>query len=80
MNMCVILRHAKLSCLYLVYMKSVFRMCVCASFFGTEGQSVRDEFRSGAEVSCPNIVFHGLHENQVVLPEYLPKFCPKMAI
>ena len=39
----------------------------------------RVSFRE-AEVSCLNIFFHCLHENQVVLPEYYLIFCPKMAI
>ena len=34
----------------------------------------------GAEVSCPNIVFHCLHENQMVCPNITWFFCPKMAI
>ena len=33
-------------------------------------------FVQGAEVSCPNICFHCLHENQVVLPEYYLIFGP----
>ena len=38
---------------------------------------VRDEFRSGAEVSCPNMFSHCLHENQVDLPEYYLIFPPR---
>ena len=46
--------------------------------------SVRDEFRSGGgggggslTVSCPNILFHCLHKNQVDLPEYLSWLLPE---
>ena len=44
--------------------------------------SVRDEFRLGGLKSLARIfIFHCLHENQVVLPEYyLIFFYPKMAI